>query len=191
MADFLSSGIERFASRLARFDPAAPIRLKDGWAWGRLPWDVLVRVAVETSGDHVIDSTSLEKRPDSDWRVALPPVASERVVEVVPAAVIRSAAEAAAQTLREVASGGLRGRAVGQRVVRDALLDHVVITGRSDDDGSEFAVSQRLVQAIVRMRLLPADNVEVLVAGPWTGLGTSLGSAWYRASSPLTVRPLR
>jgi hypothetical protein len=182
-----------FAARLARFDPAAPIRLKDGWAWGRLPWDVLVRVRIDdpATTDHVIDATSLERRPDSDWRVALPPLAGERVVEVVPAAVIRAAAAAAAQTLREVSSSGLQGRAVGQRVVRDALLDHVVITGRSDADGSEFAVSQRLVQAIVRMRLLEADNVDVLVAGPWTGLGTSLGSAWHRASSPLAVRPLR
>ncbi|HZM81394.1 MAG TPA: hypothetical protein VFC19_37180 [Candidatus Limnocylindrales bacterium] len=188
MADSLSL----FAARLARFDPAALIRLKDGWAWGRLPWDVLVRIAIDdpAASDHVIDATTLEKRPDADWRVALPPP-HEKTVEVVPAAVVRSAAEAAARTLRDIAGGGLRGRAVGQRVVRDALLDHVVITGRSDDDGSEFAVSQRLVQAIVRMRLLPADNVEVLVAGPWTGLGTSLGSAWYRASSPLTVRPLR
>ena len=186
MADRLS----RFAARLSRFDPAAPIRLKDGWAWGRLPWDVLVRVAVETSGDHVIDATSLEKRPGSDWRVALPPAAA-KVVEVVPAAVIKSAADAAAQTLREVAGGGLAGRAVGQRVVRDALLDHVVITGSSDDDGAEFSVSQRLVQGIVRMRLLEGDNVDVLVAGPWTGLGTIVGSAWHRAPSPLTVRPLR
>lgn len=188
MADRLSV----FAARLSRFDPAAPIRLKDGWAWGRLPWDVLVRIAVEAPApsDYVIDATSLEKRPDSDWRVALPP-AAQKVVEVVPAAVVKGAADAAAQTLREVSSGGLAGRAVGQRVVRDALLDHVVITGRSDADGVEFSVSQRLVQAIVRMRLLEGDNVDVLVAGPWTGLGTSLGSAWHRATSPLTVRPLR
>jgi hypothetical protein len=179
-----------FAARLSRFDPTAPIRLRDGWAWGRLPWDVLVRIAVETAGDHVIDATSLEKRPDSDWRVALPSVVY-RVVEVVPAAVIKQAADAAARTLREVSSGGLAGRSVGQRVVRDALLDHVVITGRSDDDGLEFSVSQRLVQGIVRMRLLDGDNVDVLVAGPWTGLGTTSGSAWHRASSPLTVRPLR
>jgi hypothetical protein len=190
VADRLSLNIEWFAARLARFEPGAPIRLKDGWAWGRLPWEVLVRVAVETSGDYVVDATSLERRPDSDWRVALP-APTERVVEVVPAAVIRRAAEAAAQTLREVATGGLQGRAVGQRVLRDALLDHIVITGQSDEDGSKFAVSQRLVQAIVRMRLLESDNVDVLVAGPWTGLGTSLGSAWYRASSPLTIRPLR
>jgi len=180
-----------FAARLSRFDPAAPIRLKDGWAWGRLPWDVLVRIAVDASGDHVIDARSLEKRPDSDWRTTLPTFSHERAVEVVPAAVIRRAADAAAQTLREVVSGGLQGRAVGQRAVRDALLDHVVITGRSDDDGSEFAVSQRLVQAIVRMGLMEGENVDVLVAGPWTGLGTSLGSAWHRPSSPLTVRPLR
>lgn len=188
----LNSDIEWFATRLARFDPAAPIRLKDGWAWGCLPWNVLVRVAIDdpATADHVIDATSLQKRPDADWRVALPSP-TERVVEEIPATVVRSAAEAAAQTLRDVGSGGLRGRAVGQRVLRDALLDHVVITGRSDEDGSEFAVSQRLVQAIVRMRLLETDNVGVLVAGPWTGLGTSLGSAWYRASSPLTVRPLR
>lgn len=186
MADRLSL----FADRLCRFDPAAPIRLKDGWAWGRLPWDVLVRIEAQTSGDHVIDARSRERRPDADWRVALPP-ATFRTVEVVPAEVIGKAADAAARTLREVSSGGLAGRAVGQRVVRDALLDHVVITGRSDEDGLEFSVSQRLVQGIVRMRLLDGDNVGVLIAGPWTGLGTGLGSAWHRAPSALTVRPLR
>ncbi|HEX6683451.1 MAG TPA: hypothetical protein VF062_11675 [Candidatus Limnocylindrales bacterium] len=193
MADRLSPRLERFAARLARFDPAALIRLKDGWAWGRLPWDVLVRIPFDTAGDYVISATSLERRPDTDWRTSLPPFGKghEQVVEVVPASVIKSAAAAAAQTLREVNSGGLRGRAVGQRVIRDALLDHVVISGRSDVDGSEFAVSQRLVQAIVRMGLLEGDNVDVLVAGPWTGLGSTTGSAWHRTSPPLAVRPLR
>ena len=188
MADELG----RFAARLAHFDPTALIRLKDGWAWGRLPWDVVVGIRHEAADehDHVINATSLEKRPDTEWRIALPP-GKERVVEVIPAVVIKSAAAAAAQTLREVASGGLQARAVGQRAIRDALLDHVVISGRSDADGSEFEVSQRLVQAIVRMRLLEGDNVGVLVAGPWTGLGTALGSAWHRTSSPLMVRPLR
>lgn len=189
MADRLS--LRLFAARLARFDPAALVRLRDGWAWGRLPWNVLVRVEQETTGDYVIAATSLERRPDTDWRTALPPAGKERVVEAIPASVIRDAAQAAAQTLREVSSGGLRGRAVGQRVIRDALLDHVVISGHSDADGSEFAVSQRLVQAMVRMGLVEGDNVDVLVAGPWTGLGSALGSAWHRTSSPLTVRPLR
>jgi hypothetical protein len=108
------------------------------------------------------------------------------VVESIPAEVIKAAAEKAAQALRE-----FKNRPVGERRVRDALLDHVVISGRSDRDGREFAVSQRLVQAIVRLGLVDADNVDVLVAGPWTGLGTSRGSAWHRSASPLALRPLR
>jgi hypothetical protein len=183
MADELS----RFAARLVRFDPAALIRLKDGSAWGLLPWNVLVRIACPATGDRVVAAASLEPRPDTAWRTALPP-STGRVVETIPAGVVKSAAEAAADTLRQAVA---TKRAVGERRLRDALLDHVVISGTADSDGTEFAVSQRLVQAIVRMALVEGDNVDVLVAGAWTGLGASLGSAWHRTSSPLTVRPLR
>jgi hypothetical protein len=49
------------------------------------------------------------------------------VLEEIPAGSLRRVAEAAAGTLREVTTRGLQGRAVGVRVLREALLDHVPI----------------------------------------------------------------
>ncbi len=186
MVEDLSS----FKERLLRFDPGALIRLREGWAWGRLPWDVLVSVPFACEGDAVVSAATGAAR-DADWHWPLPPVGSARVVEIVPASHVVEAASAAERTLREVSAGGLRGRAVGQRAIRDALLDHPVITGTSDLDGTHFLVPQRIVQGLVRMRLIWPGGVEVLVAGPWTGLRTGNGEAWHRASSGLSVRPLR
>ncbi len=182
----MAEELAAFKQRLLRFDPGALVRLRDGRAWGRLPWDVLVSVDHECAGDVVVSAASGEKR-DADWHWQLPPLGSARVVEVLPAAQIVELASAAERALRE-ASVSL---SVGQRAIRDALLDHAVITGTSDVDGTQFVVPQRIVQGIVRMRLIWPGGVEVLVAGPWTGLRTRIGEAWYRASSGLTVRPLR
>ncbi|MBV1854145.1 hypothetical protein KUA19_28830 [Catellatospora sp. NEAU-YM18] len=192
-----------FLSRLVRLDPAALVRLRPVGAdrtalWAVLPWGVLVTRTVDgpASGDRVTTAAALlagEPRlpeRDGDWRQPLPP-APGRVLESLPVAVVRQAAEAAAATLREVEADGLRGRAVGQRVLRDALLDHVVITGKSDIDDVPFSVPQRLVQAVVRMGFLgTSGQVSVVTAGPWTGLAASFGTAWIRATSALTVRPI-
>ena len=79
---------------------------------------------------------------------------------------------------------------MGERVLRDALLDHVpvVVTG---PDGERIEVSQRLVQAVVRMGFAGSDAaVEVRVAGAWVGLAAGFGTAWYRPADALTVRPV-
>ncbi|WP_117208504.1 hypothetical protein [Allorhizocola rhizosphaerae] len=178
--------IASFTERLLRFDPGALVRLRDGRAWGRLPWEVLVSVEYECAGDVVVSAASGEKR-DADWHWPLPPIGKARVVEVLPASQIVDLASAAARTLREASAG----RRVGERAIRDALLDHPVITGTSDVDGTQFVVPQRIVQGIVRMRLNWPGGVDVLVAGPWTGLRTRIGEAWHRAPAGLTVRPLR
>lgn len=183
-----SVDLAAFGARLLRFDPGALIRLREGRAWGRLPWDVLVSVSHASTGDRVVAAASGESR-DADWRGALPP-GSGRVVETIPASVIWDAARAAAATWREINS---RPQTVGERAIRDALLDHAVITGTSDADGTEFVVPQRLVQAIVRVGLLRSDDaadVDVLIAGVWTGLRTASGEAWYRKPSGLSIRPL-
>lgn len=178
-----------FRERLLRFDSGALVRLKNGRAWAWLPWDVLVAIPAPAAGDEVIAAGSGERR-DADWRGPLPPT-DIRVLDDLPAEILAKAAAAAAQTLREVNEAGLKGRAVGQRAIREALLDHPVITGTSDADGSQYVVRQRLVQAIVRMRLVSPGTVGVLAAGPWTGLRTSSGEAWHRQSAGLTLRPLR
>jgi hypothetical protein len=179
----VAADLDAFAERLLRFDRAALIRLRQGWAWGRLPWEVLVAVPFpQATGDTVL--SALDRRPhDAEWRVALPPP-TFRAVEVLPAQFIPGAAAAAARTLKE-----LSGRA-GERAIRDALLDHQVVVGESDVDGTPFVVTQRLVQAMYRMNLTGDESVEVRLAGPWTGLATSLGQAWWRPKSDLTVRPI-
>jgi hypothetical protein len=177
--------------------------------WARLPFGVLVvrTLSASVPGDTTVAAADLlaslreeggrPARRDTAWRWALPPSAG-RLVETIPAAEVIRVAEAASRTLREAATGGVGGRAVGERVVRDALLDHVpiVVTGT---DGVRVEVSQRLVQAVVRMGFLgtaPRDPeaekvtlgeglVAVRTVGAWIGLACSYGSAWYRPSSPL------
>lgn len=178
-----AADLDTFAERLLRFDRAALIRLRHGWAWGYLPWEVLVAVPFPAAtGDTVL--SALDRQPrDAQWRVALPP-STFRSVEVLPASVIPDTAVAAARTLKE-----MTGRA-GERAIRDALLDHQVVVGQSDVDGTPFVVTQRLIQAMYRMNLTAGESVEVRLAGPWTGLATSLGQAWWRPRSQLTVRPI-
>ena len=112
----------------------------------------------------------------------------------LPAAEILRLGAAAARTLREVQAGGIGGRAVGQRALRDALLDHVPVTVEAQ--GHRVGVPQRLVQAVVRMGFVPASSaaggdVTVLVLPGWVGLAGGYGTAWWRRVSRLTLTPLR
>jgi hypothetical protein len=199
-----------FLARLTRLDPDAPVRLRAAGPrttlWGRLPWNVLVTREVAGSGP--IDATvsaadllaalargdeALPARRDDRWRWPLPP-AGARAVESVAAAELTRLATAAAGTLREVAAGGLAGRAVGQRAVRDALLDHVALVV-TPADGPRVEVPQRLVQAVSRMGFLgPADvdapDPRVYVAGRWLGLSAPYGVAWLQTVKELTVMPI-
>jgi hypothetical protein len=176
--------LAQFARRLLRFDAGALIRLRSDRAWGLLPWAVLVSVPLPAPVQDDRVYAAKDGAPcDAQWRVALPP-ATERTVEVIPLSSVLGAAQAAAKTLKE-----LTGRA-GERAIRDALLDHEVITGKSDVDGTPFAVSQRLVQAMVRMGFAQFDPIEIRITGPWTALASPLGHAWYRQQSQLTVRPI-
>ncbi|GAA2377153.1 hypothetical protein Cme02nite_21080 [Catellatospora methionotrophica] len=190
-----------FLRRLLRLDPATLVRLCPAGPgrvalWASLPWGVLVSrtVAGSVDRDRVTAASALlegvAEPPvlDDRWRGALPPAAS-RTLERLPAAVVSGVAAAAAQALREVGSTGLKGRAVGQRVLRDALLDHVAINGVSDVDGVAYAVPQRLVQGLVRMGFLGVEEVAVVTAGTWTGLAASYGTAWFR-TPVLSVRPI-
>ncbi|MFJ6198689.1 hypothetical protein [Micromonospora sp. NPDC092111] len=208
-----------FLARLVRFDPATVVRLRPlhdtgrTALWARLPWDVLVvrTVAGLAPGDATVVAaellarlesadTTLPPRRDDRWRWPLPPAGS-RPVEVLPAAELRRIAEAAAGTLRTAATEGVAGRAVGQRVLRDALLDHVAVTVTPDDAPAEpVEVTQRLVQGLVRMGFLgPAGPgsaiappaVQVRVAGRWVGLVGPYGAAWSRKVSELAIRPTR
>ena len=176
-----------------------------------LPFDVLVVRALPVSLDTdvtVAAAALLEtlsdppapapRRLDEAWRWPLPP-SRGREVERLPAAEVARVAAAASRTLREASQRGVGGRAVGERVIRDALLDHIpiVVTGYH---GESVDVPQRIVQAVVRMGFLGStsedpsgsvtsgDNLVTvrLVAG-WIGLDASYGCAWYHPTSPLRI----
>ncbi|MFF5181752.1 hypothetical protein ACFY2Q_27300 [Micromonospora sp. NPDC000316] len=216
-----------FLARLVRLDPGAPVRLRPGGTpgrvslWARLPWQVLVVRTVAggpTDGDAVdvtVDAATLlaelerggaalPARRDAQWRWPLPPAAS-RPVEVLPSVEVRRVADAAAGTLREASEQGVAGRAVGQRVLRDALLDHVAVLVTPDaPPGPAVEVPQRLVQGLVRMGFLgPAGSavdgavggrarseVQVRVAGRWVGLVGPYGAAWLQKATDLALTPL-
>jgi hypothetical protein len=199
-----------FLARLTRLDPAAPVRLRGTGGrtalWARLPWEVLVTREVAGRGpdDATVSASELlavlakggdqlPGRRDAQWRWPLPPPASE-TVETVSAVELTRLAAAAAGTLREVSAGGLAGRTVGQRAVRDALLDHVALVV-TPSDGRPVEVSQRLVQAVSRMGFLGPEGTEVAdarvrVAGRWVGLSAPYGVAWLQTVSKLTIMPI-
>jgi hypothetical protein len=196
-----------FLARLIRLDPAAPVRLRSTGTrtalWAHLPWDVLVtrEVAGDGPGDVTVSAAellgvlagggeSLPSRRDAEWRWPLPSSGGTAVETVATSELIRLAT-AAAGTLREVADGGLAGRAMGQRAVRDALLDHIALVV-TPPTGDPVEVPQRLVQATSRMGFLGPPDVEggmtkVRVAGPWVGISAPYGVAWLRSVDKLTV----
>ncbi|GLY96816.1 hypothetical protein [Actinoplanes sp. NBRC 103695] len=198
-----------FLARLVRLDRGAPVRLRPSGPrvalWGHLPWDVLVTREVDgaVEGDVTVSaaellatlsvsSPELPPRRDADWRWPLP-APSGAVVEHVAVSELSRLAVAAAGTLREVTGGGL-GRAVGQRAVRDALLDHVALVVTTAD-GDSVEIPQRLVQAVSRMGFLgPADvegpDARVLVSGRWVGLSAPYGVAWLQRVKNLAVMPI-
>jgi hypothetical protein len=213
MSDHAIAGVAdagAFLARLTRLDRALPVRLRSGRGrtalWARLPWGVLVtrEVAGSGPGDATVAAsellavlaaggTALPTRRDADWRWPLPP-AGYQVVESVATAELGRLAAAAAGTLREVAAGGLSGRQIGQRAVRDALLDHVALVV-TPEGGASVSVPQRLVQAVSRMGFLgPADvdspHTRVCTAGRWVGLSAPYGVAWLQPVQELTVMPV-
>lgn len=207
-----------FLARLVRLDAAALVRLRgDGddrvALWGWLPWSVLVTrtVAGSFSGDATVAAralldglaegrSALPSRLDAQWRWGLPAQGGSRVVEELPAVRLRELAVAAGRTLRAAAAGGMGGVPVGERAVRDALLDHVAIVVQIDPVNKlmmeRIHIPQRLVQAVVRMGFLPATGegdeppVRVLAAGKFVGLAAEYGVAWHRPRSGLDVRAI-
>jgi hypothetical protein len=215
-----------YLARVVRLDPAALVRLRPAGGgmlalWARLPFDALVtrtvRAVVEedatvraadllaavggaaggaAAGGSAAAGSGHLARHDARWRWPLPPSAG-RTVERLPAGELHRVGAAAASTLREAAASGVRGRAVGERMLRDALLAHVPIVVTADD-GTRVEVAQRLVQAVVRMGFLgpvaggevAEGEVEVRLAGAWVGLVAAYGSAWHRPSGGLGVRPV-
>jgi hypothetical protein len=203
----LTPELDDFLRRLVRLDAAALVRVRRAASdravvWARVPWDVLVARTLTLSAPledatyraadwlSAADLAALARR-DADWRGGVPAAAAV-VLEEIPTEVVRRVGAAAESTLRETTRTGLNGRAVGSRVVRDALLDHVPIVVTPAAGTGPVEVPQRLVQAVLRMGLLesvPDTAVRVVAAGPWVGISTGRGVAWWRPAVKLGVRP--
>lgn len=197
----LPADAQVFLGRLTHLDRTAVVRLRPVAAdrtalWACLPWRALVtrEVALAVGSDVTVAAAALlaggstEPR-DHDWRWPLPP-ASAAVLEEIPAQRLAEVATAAASTLKEVTETGLAGRAVGSRVVREALLDHVAIV--VETGAGRLDVPQRLIQAVARMGFLGSDRslARVLVADRWVGLAGRYGTAWLPPPS-LLIRGAR
>lgn len=167
-----------FAGRVARLDPNALVRVHDGRLWAVLPIGTLVvrdlagdlGEAVYRAGD--LDQGRLAPRPAAEWRGRLPQRPWE-AVETVPAADIVAIDRQAADALRR-----RRGQGVGDRRLRDVLLDHVVL--RIEHGDARYNVEMRLVAALMRMGFLGESPVRVLRAGRRIGLATAYGGVWER-----------
>jgi hypothetical protein len=200
MAGLNPADVAPFLARLARLDHATVVRLRPAGPgavalWGRVPWGVLVTRTVPGPGlpDTTVGAVallrsltegdgSLPPARDADWRWALPP-GFGRPVEALPAAEIRRVGTAAADTLR-----AFRGR-VGERALRDALLDHVPIVVSAEREKIE--IRQGLVQAMLRMAFMSTNEgaqVTVCIAGTWVGLAADFGTTWAQNRPSLTIQ---
>ncbi len=201
--------VREFLARLVRLDPRALVRVRPDGLWAMLPFKVLVRLPLSEppAGDATYRAADLAQltvtepieaaekldRCDSDWRWPRP-TSWGQGVETIPVADLRRLADAAARTVRTATTEGVGGRAVGERILRDALLDHVAIVVTTDRD-ERIEIPQRMVQALVRMGLhgpvtgdtIGDGQVTVRLAIRWIGLETRYGSAWYRPISPLRL----
>jgi hypothetical protein len=108
-------------------------------------------------------------------------------VELLPAVELRRIAAAAAKALSEAPP------TLGERRVRDALLDHIAVTIAVDDDGDHAAESVRipvrLVLGLIRMGFVGEGPIAVRRSSAWMGLVGEYGAAWYR--QPLVLQPRR
>lgn len=197
-----------FLARLVRLDRGALVRLRSVASgrttlWTRLPWGVMASRTVAGAGPGdvtvfaaallpkvVHSAAGLPPRQDARWRWPLPPGPGE-LLEEIPAAHVRRLASAAAETLREAAQRGVGGRAVGERMLRDALLQHVAVVVTGQDPAVRVEVKQGLVQGIARMGFLGSDSgmVQVRRAGSWVGLAARYGVAWSPPVRALQISP--
>lgn len=191
-----------FLARLVRMDPTGLVRLRPARPgvvelWARLPFGVLATRLVRSG--LVEDATvraaellarlehgesGLPGRHDMAWRSPLPPGPGQ-VLEAVPSGEFRRIARAAAETMRAAA-----GRGVGERRLRDELLDHVALVVSGEHHRDEVTV--RLVQGVVRMGFLDTEDsapVRIRRSGGWLGAQARFGCAWHHTERRLDLTP--
>ncbi|MFL6076604.1 MAG: hypothetical protein ACJ73S_24690 [Mycobacteriales bacterium] len=198
-----------FVARVARLDRQALVRIvpvpggPGVRLWARLPYDVLAGRSVATdAGDRgvVEDATvgaadlldaltraraagtaalALPARRDAAWRGWLPADSGWRVVERVPAEVVRALVDAGQSTVRSAPDPTRAG---------EAVLDHESLTVTGDD--ITLAVPYRLLHAAVQMGFVAAGGdsgtpvVEVAVTPAWVRLAGVYGTVYRRRTTP-------
>jgi hypothetical protein len=197
-----------FLARLVRLDPAALVRLRPSGpgrltVWAPVPWRVMVcrtvpaqsTVDMTLSAAQLLDRVTagrpgLPERLDAQWRWPLP-ASSGEAVESVPAAELIRLGAAAASTMRSGVGRVGAGR-VGERMLRDAILDHVAIEVRAGDIRVE--VRQGLVQALLRMGFVTEGAqgpVTVRTLSDWVGLEAGTGQVWAQSRAIFAISLLR
>lgn len=182
--------VAMFAARAARLDPQTLIRVQPGPSdeapsggyvhlWSILPLKVLAHRAAEVtidsdatfrSGDFGSEKKWPANRYDSQWRAALPNSRGE-VIETIPTHLIEEALQQATEALE-----ARRGGSVGDRRLRDALLDHETLHIQKGD--LEYKVQLRLLIAAARMGFIGDDEVWVRLSGRRIGLEGTHGIIW-------------
>lgn len=196
--------LRSFLGRVNRLDPGALVRIQPVDAayddrrlsrlWSMLPFGVLATrvVAVGVDSDVTVRGVDLWNRldegaaadsligslsrHDGQWRGVLPPPAAA-VIERLDAADCQRIGRESATALREAQQRArVDDRAVGERRLRDTLLDHIALTVTTDDRRHDIPV--RLVMGLLRMGFAPEGPVVVRLAGSRVGLEGRHGAAW-------------
>ncbi|MBA3488753.1 MAG: hypothetical protein H0T78_04270 [Longispora sp.] len=183
-----SRDLGAFCARIIRFDPAILVRVDVEAVWAILPFDVLATRPLRAGREGFIapgayraaevleylsEGGPLPRDRSADWRGGPPPLTMGRVLERLPARELRGIADAAVETLRQSPPS------LGERRVRDVLLDHVAVTVVAEGEGV-VNIPLRLVLGLTRMGFLGNDPVTVSRSGGWTGLVAEYGAVWHK-----------
>lgn len=192
-----------FTGRVARWDPAGPVRLRvDGplvRMWATTPFDTLVTRAVHGAlvpsditvhAGNLLSGLAVGTASDVDpgavvdaaWRAQLPPTAGWVAVDEVPAAVLAALAEEGATNARD--RPGPAGAA------STALLDTEVLT--VSGGGMRVVLTLRVMFALSGMGFAPAvpdEMVRISATDAWVRIDARFGAVVRRrhALLPLLV----
>jgi hypothetical protein len=194
-----------FLGRAVALDPAAVARLRAAGervtAYVRLPFGVLVSRTVAGSAEPadvtvgvagllaMLDGPAEGRvrwpaRRDVEWRAALPPAGSWRLLDSVPGDVVRALVRAGRDALRAVPAGA-------EAAAGESLLDHESLT--VSGGGQTAVLPLRVISALTRMGFLggdpAADVIVVSAAGGWIRLAGAYGSAYQHTVPALGLTP--
>ncbi|HIW61506.1 MAG TPA: hypothetical protein H9881_03535 [Candidatus Stackebrandtia excrementipullorum] len=187
-----------FLARARRLDPHALARLQPveggGRAWAVLPFGVLATrvVPVAVSEDVTVRVSDLFDRArgagglasveglsrhDGQWRGGTLPDPAAPVIERMAAHECRRIGDEAGTALRAAQEQArVDQRAVGERKLRDTLLDHVALTVTAE--ATRYEIPVRLVVGLLRMAFAGDGPVLVRRSGRRLGLEGVHGGVW-------------